>query len=340
MPASEKELDQFKLYKKSFDPNTGLNLFHDERLIKSREAMILAVEIFNSPSLKFKTEIFTVLASIAWTYLLHEFFERRGTKITDNQGRSLLLSQMIKRQDCPLSKGVKNNISLIINLRDKVEHLILGPYDKNWFAYFQACCLNYEKAICDIFRPELSLSNHMSVALQFSKLTLDQAALLNSFDLPEQINALDNSIFGEMSESEKSDLEFRFLVNYKLENSSKSKSHFIFSNSENANQKIPSQVLIKNVPSDDIYPFKPKEAVRLIEKKSGLTFTINNHTNAYKLYKVRPKTRARNPEITNKEYCIYHKAHKDYTYSQAWIDFLSSEILDSQKFERIKKSVS
>ena len=34
--------------------------------------MVLAVTIFDRGAYKFKTEVFAVLANIAWTYLLHE----------------------------------------------------------------------------------------------------------------------------------------------------------------------------------------------------------------------------------------------------------------------------
>ena len=71
-PAADDAVEFYKLEKQSFDPRTGLSIFHDERLIRAREAMIVAVQIFNSPTLKFKTEIFAVLAQIAWTYLMHE----------------------------------------------------------------------------------------------------------------------------------------------------------------------------------------------------------------------------------------------------------------------------
>ena len=64
-PAADDAVEFFKLEKQSFDPRTGLSIFHDERLIRAREAMIVAVQIFNSPTLKFKTEIFAVLAHIA-----------------------------------------------------------------------------------------------------------------------------------------------------------------------------------------------------------------------------------------------------------------------------------
>ena len=40
--------------------------------------MILAVTIFNTGIYRFKTEIFAVLANIAGTYLLHQYYDRKG----------------------------------------------------------------------------------------------------------------------------------------------------------------------------------------------------------------------------------------------------------------------
>src|SRR5947207_15906318 len=49
-----------------------------ELLLKSREAALAAVQIFNTPQITFKSEIFIVLMNIAWTYLLHAYYHRRG----------------------------------------------------------------------------------------------------------------------------------------------------------------------------------------------------------------------------------------------------------------------
>jgi len=73
-PASDEEVAFFFRKLEAFDPQTGLNFFDDERLIRAREAMILAVQVFNSSALKFKTEVFAMLANVAWTYLLHEYY--------------------------------------------------------------------------------------------------------------------------------------------------------------------------------------------------------------------------------------------------------------------------
>lgn len=113
--ASDAEVALFRLKKVSYDPKTGLNQYGDERLIRSREAMILAVQVFNSPAVKFKTEVFAVLSNIAWTYLLHEHYDRQGVPLVDDRGKSLVLSQMLNREDCPLSAPIKKNL-LDLNL--------------------------------------------------------------------------------------------------------------------------------------------------------------------------------------------------------------------------------
>jgi len=93
VPASDAEVEAFLRRKKAFDPTTGLNLIDDERLIRSREAMILAVQVFNGPGVLFKTELFAVLANIAWTYLLHEYYSRREVNIVGMDSQSLLLGR-------------------------------------------------------------------------------------------------------------------------------------------------------------------------------------------------------------------------------------------------------
>lgn len=54
------------------------------------------------------------------------------------------------------------------------------------------------------------------------------------------------------------------------------------------------------------------------------------------LYKVRPKPASKQPKKTREEYCIYHSLHKDYSYSQQWIDFLIKQVRDEAEFSKIK----
>jgi len=171
-PASAEEVALFRSKKRSFDPATGLNLYTDERLIRAREAMILAVAIFNSGTYRFKTEVFAVLANIAWTYLLHEHYARSGIPPINADGTTFALSFMLSRQDSPVSTGIKNNLTSMKAIRDDVEHKMLGRSDVKWLPLFQACCLNFDKTIVAWFGQRLTLQSERWVrfARQFGGL--------------------------------------------------------------------------------------------------------------------------------------------------------------------------
>jgi len=334
--ASNERTDFFIKKKKSFDPQTGLNLYDDERLIRAREAMLLAVQVFNNPGLKFKTEVFAVQVNIAWTYLLHEHYLRNRVSIEDKQGRTLLLSQMIKRRDWPLSEGIKNNLADLIDIRNEVEHKILRRADFRFFPKFQACCLNFDKAICDLFGDQLSLQHELSLALQFAKLDFEQIEHLHKYDIPSHISALDARLDDRLSDEEKADLEYQFRVVYMLENTSKSKAHIRFIKPGSEEGLKIHNVLEKMVVADKLYPFKPTEVCKEVSKKSGKRFTSYNHSQAMYLFGARPKGNNQHPENVNLIWCIYHPAYKSYTYSQAWIDHLVEQVLDTQKFTVLK----
>lgn len=335
-PASHDEVEFFKRKKESYDPKTGLNPYDDERLIRARESMVLAVQTFNNPSLQFKTEVFSVLANIAWTYLLHEFYDRKKINVIDKNGRSLLLSQMIERRDFPLSKGIKNNLAYIIGIRNDVEHKLLSRSDQLFFPKFQACCLNFDKALTTLFDPRLSLQHELSLALQFAKFDFDQITTLHKYDIPEHISALNSHLDSRYSEDEKGDIEYQFRIIYTFTNSNKGGAHIKFIRPEFAEGKDFQNILEKKIISDDLYPLKPKQVCDAVRKREKINFTLNDHSRAVRHYKVKQPKGSTQPENTNKEYCVYHKAHKDFTYSQAWVDFLVSQVNSPEELAKIR----
>ena len=334
--ASHEDVEFFQIRKKSYDQKTGLNLFDDERLIRAREAMILAVQVFNSPATRFKTEVFTMLANVAWTYLLHEHFERKGTKIVGKDGRSLLLSQMVDRQDCPLSRGTKDNLRSLKVLRDEVEHKLLGRGDSKWFGLFQACCLNFNKTMCELFGNQLSLSQDLSFALQFAKLNFEQVTTLNRFEIPSEIDAVDARLREGMTEAQIADLEYQFRVVYTLDAVTKSRANFQFVLPDSAEGKDIRNVLVQHKLADHLYPHKPGDVIKKVEKLTKRKLTLHNHTQAWRKFDARPRARAAQPENTNRDYCIYHTAHGDYAFSDQWVQMLAAMVVDEQKFQDLK----
>lgn len=334
--ASDDEVEFFIAKKKAWDSKTGLNLFDDERLIRAREAICLAVHIFNSPTTNFKTEVFAVLANIAWTYLMHEYYERKRVKIVDKDGRTLELSKLLRRNDCPLSAGVKRNLEALKEIRDTVEHKLLGRGDATWLTLFQACCLNFDKAICDLFGEQLSLKNDLAFALQFARLNIDQIETVQKYEVPEHIEALDARLRKGMSDDQLDDLEYRFRVVYTLDCASKSQSHIRFVNPGSEEGGQIRNILVKHNASDELYPHKPGKVCELVSKKSGKKFTSHNHTQAWRKYAARPRKGDARPENTNRDYCIYHAAHGDYTFSEAWVEHLVDKIATEDRFAEIR----
>ena len=54
--------------------NRRVGSIKSELVIKSRESMLTAVQVFNNPNIQFKAESFIVLSIISWTYLLHAYY--------------------------------------------------------------------------------------------------------------------------------------------------------------------------------------------------------------------------------------------------------------------------
>ncbi|MBU7588442.1 MAG: DUF3644 domain-containing protein [Sphingopyxis terrae] len=283
----------------------------------------------------FKTEIFAILVNVAWTYLLHEHYIRKKVKIVGDDGRTLLLSQMLRRQDCPLSAGMKRNLDAIKLIRDDVEHNLLGKSDAKWLPMFQACCLNYDKVIRELFGEGLSLQNELAVALQFARLNMEQISALQKYEIPERIEALDARLREGLSDEDLADLEYQFRVVYTLDSAAKSKAHMQFIHPGSNEAEEIRNILVKYKTADDLYPHKPARVIALVSERSGKRFTSHNHTQAWRKYAARPRKGDQQPHNTNKDHCIYHAAHGDYTYSEKWIDFLVAEIATAEGYAAI-----
>lgn len=334
-PATDEEVARFKYEKSLVDLKTGLSPLEDERLYKSREAMLLAVECFNNPILYFKTEIFSVLSQIAWTYLIHEFYTRKKTKITNNNGKTKSLSDLWGRPDFPLKPDVVKNLKALKSIRDDVEHKTLNAFGVHFYPLFQANCLNYEEAIKELFGEELTLGDNLALALQFAKPSLDQLAKLQKFDVSPALEAVEQAAAAAAGEDGNEGLHYKFKVNFSMEPSTKGSANFQFVND---NSKNISNILSQKVASDELWPFKPSDVVKEV-KKANAEFMMHHHTLAWKKMNARPVKGSANPGSTNKKFCTYHKAHKDYTYSQAWVDLLKCIVADQEEFDQLKSFV-
>jgi hypothetical protein len=181
-------------------------IFSEKRdlIYKAQEAMLSAVQIFNNPLIKFKTESFIVLSLIGWLYLIHSYYRSKGIdyryftktakrkKFCRNPDGSIKywdLKECISRQDCPLDNNTTNNLEFLIGLRNQVEHRKATGLDSYLSARYQACVLNFNFYLKNFYGDKYGLDNSLSLSLQFAELDFSQATIIKDKEnlIPQNI---------------------------------------------------------------------------------------------------------------------------------------------------------
>ena len=195
-----------------------------ELLRKSREAALNAVQTFNNPLTTFKAETFIVLMTISWMYLLHAYYRqegvdyryyRKGSKRREFQRtksgafRYWELERCLDDNSCPLNREAKLNLRFLIGLRHEIEHHRSAGSDQHFSGRYLACCLNYERYICDLFGEEYSLGEMVAYTVQFRDLTGAATSEEVVKALPANVAKYVQEFDAELSDEEVSSPHFR-----------------------------------------------------------------------------------------------------------------------------------
>lgn len=311
LPIQDKELEKFLLIQDSYDHLTGLNRFleTDFRLIKAREAMLAAITNFNSPFIVFKEEIFCTLAIIAWTHLLHEKLERirkGSSKREGNTYKNCTIKDIIGYEQnppnvCPIKdKNIIENLRDITQLRDRIEHDIIS-LQKNVLhslvPLFQSCCINFDNMLTEWFGKELTLTHHISLALQFSRICNQQLIEIEKSNLPEDMLTIVNKV---NSENISNAYALKVYFTSEVTNKTNSDLHKLVSYDDNSETK---ELVIKKVDTLAQYPYSAKDVVKKVKKR-------NSEAKQNKIYEI-----LKNIKNDGKYSCydfINQKRQKDY----------------------------
>lgn len=162
----------------------------DELIAKSRESALSAIRVFNDPHVSFKSETFIVLMVIAWTYLLHAHYRKKGIeyrhfqqqgarkKFEKTKGSGSFkfweLERCLKCEFSPIDSNAANNLKFLIGLRHEIEHQMTRSLDQYLSGRYQACAMNYNSYIKHLFGERHGLDGHLAFSLQFSEISEEQ----------------------------------------------------------------------------------------------------------------------------------------------------------------------
>lgn len=160
-----------------------------ELLEKAKESALASVKIYNDPLIKFKSESFIVLMTIAWTYLLHSYYRNQGVdyryfeqknkrKKYDKTKRGAYkyweLERCLNEKKCPIDKNTINNLKFLIGLRHEIEHQMTLNLDDYLSGRYQACILNFNSYLKSFFGIENGLDRNLNFSLQFIEFSEEQ----------------------------------------------------------------------------------------------------------------------------------------------------------------------
>lgn len=202
-----------------------------ELLAKSREAALCAIRVFNDPHVYFKSETFIVLMTIAWTYLLHAHYRKKGVEyryFTQTGKRRMFdrtkkgafkyweLERCLNEKSSPIDKDTANNLRFLIGLRHEIEHQMTRSLDNYLSGRYQACALNYNEYVKKLFGKRQALDSHLTYSIQFLELSAEQlGGPVPQASIPERLKAYITEFDAALNHDEYNSPRFAFRLLFK-----------------------------------------------------------------------------------------------------------------------------
>ena len=202
-----------------------------ELVLKSREAALTAIRVFNDPQVSFKSETFIVLMMIAWTYLLHAHYRgkqveyryyKQGPKrrVFDRTKHGAFkyweLERCLNEDHSPLDRNTSNNLRFLIGLRHEIEHQMTRSLDAYLSGRYQACALNYNDYLKKLFGRRLGIDQQLAYSIQFMELSEEQiAGPKPEAAIPERLRAFVAEFDGVLTHDEYNSPKYSYRLLFK-----------------------------------------------------------------------------------------------------------------------------
>jgi len=315
-----------------------------ELLTKSREAALAAVQIFNSPLITFKSEVFIVLMNIAWTYLLHahyrkarveyRYFTKTAKRRTFHKTKAGAhkhweLEQCLNDANSPIDKDTMNNLRFLIGIRHEIEHQMTSRLDASFSAKFQACCLNYNAYVKRLFGEKHGIDKHLALSLQFSSISREQGATLPPPEaMPSHIKAFVEGFEGNLSEGEFNSPRYAYRVLFVAKSANRKGQadeviEFVQEDSPLATDINKAYTVIKETERPK---HLPSGIVKLMKQEGYRHFTIHNHTILW---------RDANAKAVGKGFGV--QVHQAWYWYDSWVDVVRNHCQENAAIYRAKE---
>lgn len=308
---------------------------------KSEESFLLAIELYNKPTISLNVESFVIFISNAWELLLKAYLLSKNESINykkpQSKNRTFALSTLIKKVMTNEKDPIRINLELINGLRNNAIHLIVPEYAKEFNGLFLSNVQNYINKLKQYF----NININDKVKTDFLTITIPSNKDINIdilgkygkdvFDRYERINQNLNKIY-QNYKNENGYIPKEISLSYEIKFkkvSNQNIANMNFYNSKNEGSLKTHKVIeTKNI--EELYPLTHSMIIEEIKNrlnKNSITFTPYTKSKNTSFNKDAFKLFCRGFSIkSNSELCYFYSNFNRYSYSYKLIEFIVNEI--------------
>ena len=302
----------------------------DNMLQKSQEAFLLAIEIYNKPTIKYRLEGFTFFVCNAWELLLKAYLiEKKGKSsiyYKNKPERTISLSDCIKKIFTNENDPTRKNLDIIVDLRNTSTHFIIKEMEDIYLPFLQANTLNYSQKLFDFFNIDITKNIDTSfLSLVTNNSNLTDADILSKYgdEIFNKYKKLKLETTNILENESNNKLAINVNLNLKVVKNIKD-ANLTFAITKDAQDAIYFVDKIKDI--NTTYPYSQKKAREIIMnnlKRKGVD--INLHQTNFSLITNKYDLKS------NEDYFYYHNISGRYMCSQKLVDFVTDLLLKDNK---------
>ncbi len=295
-------------------------------IAKSREAFLMAIEVYNKPSIKYRVEGFSFFICNAWELMLKaHMINTNGEKsiyYKDNPERTITLENCIKKIFTNDKDPLRRNLKKIIELRNTSTHFVTEEYEMVYIPLFQASVFNYIEKMQKFHNVDITDDiphNFLTLTVSYSALNIDEIRAKYPDEIANKLIGLQGELSPMITENNE---HFAIRVDhhyYITKNKDKATAIVKVDNTADTNVKIIKE--LKN--PNETHKYSAKNCCTEIQKHLDkldipIKFNMTVFVNFCKYYDIK----------NNEKLCFIYKAYSQpqYSYSLQAIEFIVEEI--------------
>lgn len=327
------------------------------QLQASKKEALLAIDLYNRSGHERQLEAFIVHMSMGWLRLMQARLEneggdpyvrnKRGQRIRHKDGgwtmKALheLTSELLQDSD-----PRRSNLNFFIGLRNIIEH----RYEKDIAGLVagrtQAYVLNYESTLVEWFGTEEGLGEELRFPIFISTFTEDAVAAVKTVrkrvprGVLDWVQDFDASLDPDIAAAPQFDFRVFLIPHTGPKAQADAAMTFVKLEELDEEQRaamehVQTIIRDKHVPVANLGHLKPAEVAAKVAAGLGQSFSVNDHTRAWRHFDVRPPNKSTKPEATKSQFCVWDQAFRQHVYTEAWVNYLIRHLADATVFKQV-----